>query len=272
MRIDLHLHTTCSDGNYPPQKVIELAVDNELEVISITDHDTDAAYDLIDKAKVGNISIIHGVEITANHEGNEVHVLGYFRNGTSDRLRDFLKRLQDERVGRISESIRNLEKHNVKLNYDDLAKFSKGESIGRNHLASLLVENGFADTVKKSFELFLRKDMNIVPQLLTPVKEAIEIIRSNDGVAVWAHPPQRFFDDYLNIFRGYGLQGIEAFNYRKTTSTSNYYTDTAKKLNLFVTAGSDWHGFENEDFPGKLYYKESVTDKFVSHMLESRKP
>jgi 3',5'-nucleoside bisphosphate phosphatase len=270
MRIDLHLHTICSDGVYSPDEVINFAVKSGLEVISFTDHDTDAAYGLIDKATLSfGLRIIHGVEITANHEGNETHILGYFRNGSSAKLKGYLKNLQKARVTRINEGIKNLAKRNIKLSYDDLTKFSKGESIGRNHLANLLVENGYASDIKESFALYLKKDLNIVPQLLTPVKEVIEIIRDCDGIPVWAHPPQKYFDEYLPTLREYGLQGIEAFNFRKTGRTSNYYTDTARKLNLFVTAGSDWHGFEDELFPDKVYYKEYLTDKFVNYLFDN---
>ncbi|MFH0888717.1 MAG: PHP domain-containing protein [Planctomycetota bacterium] len=265
MRIDLHLHTTCSDGVYSPAEVVKIAITNKLELISFTDHDTDAAYKLIDVNEIKkHLNIIHGVEITANYQDNEVHILGYFGNGTSDKLQDFLNLIQNERVTRINEGMGNLRKHNINLSFAELKEFNKGESIGRNHLANLLVARGYATSIKEAFTLYLKDELNIIPRLLTPVKDVIGIIQENKGVSIWAHPPRKLFDEFLPVFKKWGLQGIEAFNYRKTRALSDYYCETAKKYNLFVTAGSDWHGFDNEIFPDKIFYHENITDEFVN--------
>jgi hypothetical protein len=265
MRIDLHLHTTCSDGIYSPSDVIRLAINNGLEIISLTDHDTDAAYQCINAEDIKKrLKIIRGVEITANYQDNEIHILGYFKNATSNKLQRFLNRIQNERVNRINKGIKNLREHNIKLSYDELSEFNKGESIGRNHLANLLVARGYANSIKESFMLYLKDGLDIIPQLLTPVKDVIEIIHEDKGISIWAHPPHKFFEEFLPVFKGWGLQGIEAYNYRKTRGLSDYYCKTAKKYNLFVTAGSDWHGFDDETFPDKLFYHENITDKFVN--------
>jgi hypothetical protein len=263
MKIDLHLHTTFSDGIYTPEQVIKLSRDSGLEVISLTDHDTAGVYQHLDGAESGRLKIIRGVEITANQDGNEMHILGYFKNGLSDRLTRFLNHTQAERISRIKEGLNNLRKHNVNLSYDELSEFNKGESVGRNHLANLLVARGYASSVKESFLLYLKDELNNIPRLLTPVKEVIEVIHQNGGLAVWAHPPRRFFEDFLPVFAGLGLDGIEAFNYRKTTAFGLHYSDTAVKYNLLVSAGSDWHGFEGEVFPDKVFYREEMTDKLV---------
>lgn len=264
MKIDLHLHTTFSDGIYSPEQVIKLSQDNGLAVVSLTDHDTAGAYQSIDGLAPDGLKIIRGVEITANYDGNEMHMLGYFKKGLTGRLRDFLDHTQAERISRIKEGLNNLRKHNINLSYDELSEFNKGESVGRNHLANLLVARGYARSVKESFGLYLKDELNNIPRLLTPVKEVIEVIHQNDGLAFWAHPPRKFFESFLPDFVALGLDGLEAFNYRKTTAFAHYYTDTAQKYGLLVSAGSDWHGFEGEIFPDKVFYREEITDKLVN--------
>ena len=131
-------------------------------------------------------------------------------------------------------------------------------------MANLLVARGYAASVKESFGLYLKDELNNIPRLLTPVKEVIEIIHQNGGVAVWAHPPRKVFEKFLPGFVECGLDGIEAFNYRKTTAFAHYYAEIAQKHNLLISAGSDWHGFEGEIFPDKVFYQEEITDKFIS--------
>ena len=264
MKIDLHLHTTYSDGIYPPEEVVKLSRANGLDVISLTDHDTVGAYQELGEIETNGLKIIRGAEITANHAGNEIHILGYFKDGLSEQLQDFLNNTQAERINRIKEGLSNLRKHNINLSYDELNEFNKGESVGRNHLANLMVARGYTTSVKESFLLYLKDELNIIPQLLTPVKEVIEIIHRNKGVAIWAHPPRKFFEGFLPAFVECGLDGIEAFNYRKTTAFAHYYADMAMKHNLLISAGSDWHGFEGEIFPDKVFYQEEITDKFVN--------
>src|SRR3989339_141430 len=264
MKIDLHLHTTYSDGVYSPEDVVKLSRDNGLDVISLTDHDTAGAYQELGEKETNGLRIIRGVEITANYDGSEMHILGYFKGVLSGQLQDFLNNTQAERISRIKEGLTNLRKHNINLSYDELNEFNKGESVGRNHLANLLVARGYAASVKESFGLYLKDELNNIPRLLTPVKEVIEIIHQNGGVAVWAHPPRKVFEKFLPGFVECGLDGIEAFNYRKTTAFAHYYAEIAQKHNLLISAGSDWHGFEGEIFPDKVFYQEEITDKFIS--------
>ena len=130
MKIDLHLHTTYSDGIYPPEEVVKLSRANGLDVISLTDHDTVGAYQELGEIETNGLKIIRGAEITANHAGNGIHILGYFKDGLSEQLQDFLNNTQAERINRIKEGLRNLRKHNINLSYDELNEFNKGESRG----------------------------------------------------------------------------------------------------------------------------------------------
>lgn len=267
MKIDLHLHTSFSDGIYSPEQVIKLARDSGLEAIALTDHDTIGASQSLAGKSAGGLKVICGVEITANYDENEMHMLGYFKDGPGERLNVFLNHTQAERISRIKAGLQNLGKYNINLSYDDLSEFNTGESVGRNHLANLLVARGYAPSVKGAFVSYLKDELNNIPKLLTPVKDAIEVIHQNGGLAVWAHPPRRFFEDFLPVFIDFGLDGIEAFNYRKTTAYAHHYADTAEKYNLLMSAGSDWHGFEGELFPEQPFYRENITDKLVGLLL-----
>lgn len=263
MKVDFHLHTNCSDGLFKPDEVIDMVAREGYGLVAITDHDCAGAYDwLKDRPLPHPLRIIKGVELTANHQDKEIHILGYFRDGFSGELAAFLKDAQAERNRRINTSIKNLQKHNINITYGDLLDFSKGESVGRNHLASLLVHKGYVASQREAFDLYLNDETAIVPPMMTPVKKAIELIHNSNGVAVWAHPPYDWFQPFLPDFVNWGLDGVEAYNQKRSLANARHYQQTAEGLGLLVTAGSDWHGFEGETF--LTNYVPEIVDRFVN--------
>ena len=263
MKVDFHLHTNCSDGIYKPDEVIDMVAQQGYNLVAITDHDCAGAYDWLKGHQLPpGLKIIKGVELTTNHQDKEIHILGYFRDGFSGKLTGFLKDAQAERNRRISTSIKNLHKFNISITYGDLLEFSKGESIGRNHLASLLVHKGYVSSQKEAFDLYLNDDAAIVPPMMTAVKKAIELIHGSNGIAVWAHPPYDWFHSSLQEFVNWGLDGIEVYNQKRSLANARHYQQTAEGFGLLVTAGSDWHGFEGETF--LTNYVPEIVDQFVS--------
>lgn len=264
MKIDLHLHSNMSDGIYPPEEVIKKAEADGLEVISITDHDVYSG-----NGKLGGyyqsacIKIIHGVELSASYNEEEVHILGYFRNGISERFKRFLSQAQTNRNERITTGLKNLKEQGVDITYEDLMKLSQEGSIGRSHLARLLVARGYADSPFQAFQKYLKYDREIVPRTKTKAKEGIEAIRESDGITIWAHPSLHLFDKFLKPFIDFGLQGIEAYNRKKNKNNSFYFHTAGEKLGLFITAGSDWHGLENETFLSQEQYPYKIIERFI---------
>lgn len=280
MKIDLHLHTNCSDGVYSPAEVVRRAREAGLEIISLTDHDSCASYEYLGTMEgepvrrpdrtgamkgENNIRVIQGMELSSNYEGNEIHILGYFRDGINRELEEFLATAQTDRHKRISIGIENLKKLGVELSYEELLRLSQSESIGRNHLARLLIEHGYVNSASEAFQEYLKYDLDIVPRTETPVKTVIAIINASGGIAIWAHPPFRLFDKYLTTFIGLGLQGVEAYNRKKSGNNSFYYHTVAEKFGLMITAGSDWHGFPHDTFLNETHYPAEILEKFINH-------
>ncbi|MFH1226922.1 MAG: PHP domain-containing protein [Planctomycetota bacterium] len=263
MKIDFHIHTNCSDGIYSPTQTIDMAAREGYEMIAITDHDSAAAHAALkDYPIAGNLRLIKGVEITSNYRDKEIHILGYFRDGFSPELESFLKEAQAERLRRINTSIKNLEKYKINVTYGEIFKYSKGESIGRNHLASLLVDKGYVASQKEAFDHYLSDDMAIVPPIMTPVKKAIELIHNSNGIAAWAHPAHEYLLEFIPEFIRYGLDAIEVYNQKRSLANARHYRNTAEGLGLMATAGSDWHGFEGESF--LTNYLPEVVERFVN--------
>jgi len=266
MELDLHIHSNLSDGLYSPEEVVRLARETGLETISLTDHDCYLGDKLLKTlAELNGIRLIRGVEFSAVYDHEEMHILGYFPEGITSELERFLQTAQADRQRRILEGINNLKKIGIELSYEEVNRLSEGESIGRSHLARLLVERGYAASALDAFQDYLKYDHNIVPQTETEVKRIIAVIRGNNGIAIWAHPPMRLFDKYLAGLMEIGLQGIEAYNCKKSKNNSFYYHTVAEKLGLLITAGSDWHGLKEETFLTKGRYPPAVIDEFIKY-------
>jgi len=267
MTIDLHLHSSISDGLYAPEDVLKKAKAEGLKVISLTDHDSYSGYERLKTASTNDdIRIIRGVELSSTYEDNEIHILGYFKNGVSRGLKVFISRAQSDREGRISEALVNLKGKGIELTRNELMQFYHGESIGRNHLAQLLVSRGYADSFTRAFQDYLKYEMNIVPRTKTLVEDAIKIVKDSGGVSVWAHPPFKLFDKCIKTFMDIGLDGVEAYNSRKSNNNSFYYHTVAEKFGLFITAGSDWHGFPEEKFLGEKNCPVETLSRFIERV------
>lgn len=266
MRIDLHLHSNCSDGMYAPEEVLRRVQAADLGMISITDHDSCSAYEQVKKSSDNGVRIIRGVELSSTYENNEIHIMGYFRDGINGALERFLTDAQANRRRRIALGIENLlKKYGMELSYEELIQISQPESIGRNHLARLMLKQGYVNSIAEAFRVYLNYNFEVVPQIETQVKTVIDIIRASGGITVWAHPPFGLFDKYLTVFMDLGLQGVEAYNQRKSSKNTFYYHTVAEKFGLMISAGSDWHGFQNETFLSEANCPPEVVENFINH-------
>ncbi len=247
---DLHMHSTFSDGQYSPSKLVELAKEKGLEVLSITDHDSiDSVAEAMDAGERLGIQVIRGVELSAEDCPN-LHILGY--NIAPDAVKDFLNGLQKRRDERKYRILEYLWENGVVLNLADVEKLSLGSSIGRPHFAMAMVNAGFVKNSKEAFEQYLdtpefRRTDQGKPSAETCVKQ----LKRAGGRVSLAHPFQirlghETLEGLVQRLVSYGLDAIEC---RYTTHTPEQTAECmrlAEKYALHITGGSDFHGEGNK--------------------------
>jgi hypothetical protein len=240
---DLHLHTNFSDGTFSPERVVMEANRLGFAAIAITDHDIlDGIEPALSAGDQYGVEIIPGVELSAESDGEEIHILGFCMDW---RDRQFRQKLQEFRESRRTRAMRIVDKLNqlgIDIEYDDVLKRADSTSIGRPHVATALVEKGHVATASEAFYRFLGDDRPayVAKQRLSPA-EAITMILNVGGVPVLAHPGilrQNIVPELVSS----GLMGLEAFHPYHTVELSDYYCDLAKQYNLLITGGSDCHG------------------------------
>lgn len=249
--LDLHAHTTYSDGTYTPHELIAHAREKECEYISITDHDN---YDHIDH--IGNIPdgivYVPGVEISAEFKGT-LHILGYDFDPQHPELKDTLQTLQEARYNRNVKMLEKMADQGFHITMEELHEESKGGMVGRPHFANLMLAKGYVKNYQEAFDKYLAKGQPLYmdKQRLEP-KEAIRLILAAGGIPVLAHPYQtklegRELEDLVAKLASYGLRGIEAYYSHHSKEQVKEYLSYAKKYGLLVTAGSDFHGANKAD-------------------------
>lgn len=244
MRVDLHVHSTASDGSLSPSAVVRAARAGGLHIISLTDHDTAAGFAEADAAATGFVHVIPGIEVSSVHEGAELHILGYYIDPGHAVIAGHGSEARTRRVARMAEILDGLKRQGVSMEMADVvAAAGPAESLSRPHLARALIRRGYANNVSEAFERWIGDACPAYRpvNLLTPA-QAIERIHEAGGIAVWAHPSMETFRRELRRFRGQGLDGIECFRPKCPASDSLELEREATALGMFVTGGSDWHG------------------------------
>jgi predicted metal-dependent phosphoesterase TrpH len=248
-RADLHLHTTHSDGTYTPAEVVDLAHRSGLAAIALTDHDTVSGVPEAQAAASGldNLEIIPGVEISAQHRGRELHLLGYFLRLDDAPLGAALDRLREHRVGRFWNMVDRLRGCGVSLEEGELRARARSGALGRRHLAELLVNARRAGSVQEAFHRYLGDGGRVaLPKVSLPMAEAIALLRGAGGVAALAHPTYDCNRESLAELRALGLRAVEAEYPGYRSQRVRQLRAWAAELGLAVTGGSDCHG------PGRL--------------------
>ncbi|MBZ5537471.1 MAG: PHP domain-containing protein [Acidobacteriia bacterium] len=243
MRADLHIHTHHSDGSFPPERLIELAEEQRLDYLAITDHDCFASYEAASRAIALRglaLKLIPAAEFTAMLDGEEIHVLGYFKEFPSTRIQQYAGRAQAERRSRVVRALENLAKIGVEASIDDIQAHPGCQSLTQLHLAFLLIEKKYASSVAEARRVYLTD--RVLPKFNMQAKEVVETITGEGGVAVWAHPEAENFDRNLKLLIKSGLSGVEVLNLRRQNKASRQFVKAARKNKLVTTLGSDWHG------------------------------
>jgi predicted metal-dependent phosphoesterase TrpH len=244
-RADLHVHTTSSDGEYTPDQIVELARLSGLLAVAITDHDTLDGVAAAQAAAVGTtVEVIPAVEISAEHAGREVHLLGYFVRLDDKPLRQALDHLRQHREQRFWDMVERLKSLGVEVNAGERQRLLAGAGVlGRRNLAEALVRSGQATTVREVFRRYLGDGGRIaLPKVLLEAGQAISLVRGAGGVASWAHPPFDGAEEMLRGLASLGLGAVEVEFPGVKSSRNRYLRQWAAELGLAVTGGSDCHG------------------------------
>ena len=250
-RVDLHLHTTVSDGALRPEELVKAASVAGIQVMAVTDHDSvDGIRDAERAASDLPIQVIPGIEVSASLDGDDVHVLGYFLDPDDRVLREALSRLQEGRVTQARSMVERLAELGRPLDWDRVMAIAQGGSVGRPHIAKALVERGYVVSVDEAFSRFLgRRGPGYVEGRKLLPQEAVSLIREAGGVPSLAHPIIVGASDYrldldrlLPVMVEAGLEGIEAYYKAYTPELTARLLALASRHGLVPTGGSDYHG------------------------------
>jgi len=251
--VDLHLHSTCSDGVHAPDEVVRLAVAAGCSAMALADHDSIDGVETAMRAgeKLG-IEVLSGVELSVVwEEWHDIHLLGY---GFDPRHRALLEALEEFRTFRETRNQKIVAAINTRLAEEqrepiDFARVAAlaGGTLGRPHIARALMEKGYVRDMEEAFRRYLRPCN--VPKWAFPADQAIELIHRAGGVAVLAHPPfitprRSRLARLVGAFAAMGMDGIEVYNSGTGDDTLPWYLGLARRHNLIVTGGSDFHGIE----------------------------
>jgi predicted metal-dependent phosphoesterase TrpH len=247
IRVDLHLHTTASDGRCTPLELVEQAAAAGLTVMAATDHDTTAAVEEVRvRAAERGIEAIAGIEVTAVEDGRDIHVLGYFLNPSDPSFLAFLagqRRTRVERVHAIAAKLLELKMPVDLSGALAAADIRSGRAIGRPQVARAMIEAGYVANTREAFDKWLGRDQPaFIPRSGPSPETVIATIHRAGGLASLAHPGRTLIDARIPALRAAGLDGLEAYHSDHDAAAAEGYCRMADDLGLLVTGGSDYHG------------------------------
>lgn len=285
-KIDLHIHSTASDGTLSPLEIIGMAQSLNLSAIAITDHDTiDGSKSAISFQIPSSIKFLTGVEISASPPANftcsgSFHILGYAINLNDTELNRILGTLQNARKNRNPQIIERLNKFGMDLTLDEIRKDAGEGQLGRPHIARYMVKKGYVESIKEAFNQYLGKGKPAyVDKFRLDCTKALKIIIDAGGMPVLAHPVliqlknNKRIEDLIITLKEMGLKGIEVYYPEHTTDITRRYIKIAKQNDLLITGGTDFHGSLKPEIKmgsgrGNLSIPYSLYEKLVECNLQ----
>jgi len=275
MMVDLHIHTTASDGSLTPGQVVEEAALKQLAAIAVTDHDTiNGVEEGLAAGKKFNIKVVPGVEFGVDYLVKETHILGYFSEENYLGIKQYFDWILEKRHERNRMLINNLNNAGYEITIEEMYKKAGGGTPGRPHLAKCLIEKGYAANVNETFDkILLRKDI-YVPREKTSPESVISEILNNKGIPVIAHPvyldEEGMFDTALREFMELGLKGIEVIHSDHSARDTGKYMKFAMDNDLIMTGGSDFHGANKDNaFIGMPEVKDDLYHGLAALLYKS---
>ncbi|MBO4509256.1 MAG: PHP domain-containing protein [Spirochaetaceae bacterium] len=275
--IDLHIHSSASDGEYSPSEIVFFAAEKRISVIALTDHDTVSGLEEAEAAAAEKgIVFVRGIEININRQRGEFHLLGLGLKDISPSLESLTRRLQNERVERNRTIIESMKADGFDVDYEELESLFPGQNLGRPHIAAYLLEKRIVKRRQQAFDKYIGHGRPYYRgKQGAELSEAVTAIVESGGIPVIAHPLSLYIswgkmEATLAEFRSAGVRGLEAWHPGAKVSSCRRLETLARKLGFFVTAGSDFHG-ESVRADRKLGYtagKIEIADKFWTEELQ----
>lgn len=257
--IDLHTHSTASDGTFTPSELIADAKERGVEAIALTDHDTlDGLAEAIEKGKEIGLEVINGIEFSTEYSGKEVHILGYLFDIDNKILNAKVEELRLDRERRTKLMLEKLAKYKLPISMEEILEEVEGNIISRTHIANAMLKKGYVYTKSEAFRSYLSPTgVAYVPKENIDPFEAIRVIKESGGIASLAHPKliglgREKYEEFLAQLAKAGLDAVEVYYPGFEKGDEEYYKKTADKYNLLYTGGSDFHGLNRPGtYPGK---------------------
>ncbi|MBU3918253.1 PHP domain-containing protein [bacterium] len=272
--VDLHLHSSKSDGTCSPKELVRLAEERNIKIISLTDHDTVAGVcEAKIQAEKSDIKFISGIEISAKYKGGTLHILGYGIDVDSKPFLDKISKFQNIRKNRNRKIVKKLNELGIKIDIDEMMEKSMDiYSLGRPHIAEILIKRGLVKNMDEAFDRYLgRNKKAFVKKEVFTSDESIKIIHEAGGKAFLAHPVTlnlegARFIDYLDKLVKHGLDGIEVYATLHSPEKTQFYKTLAIERNLMISAGSDFHGDMKPETPfGICNNGKKVNSNLISY-------
>jgi len=277
--IDLHSHSTFSDGSLTPKELAKRAKDLGLSALALTDHDTTAGLgQFMEACSEFGITGVPGVEISIEVSSGTMHMLGYFIDSRNDSLENALKCIRKGREERNEEILKKLNALRVKLTFDDVKAFAAEDVIGRPHFALAMVQKGYVASKELAFDLYLGKGKPAYTERYRmSAADSIEMIVNASGVAVLAHPftlnlGQKALRELVKDMSGKGLKGIEVYYPEHDKEHIREYESLANEFGMVATGGSDFHGGLNPRIElGRGFGNIKIEDSVLEKLQKRRK-
>lgn len=280
MMIDLHVHSTFSDGSLTPTQVAERGRDLGLKVVALTDHDTTGGLaEFLAAARACGIEGIPGVEISVDTKKGTLHMLGYFLDSGNAELQTALTRIREGRKIRNQGILESLNRLGFALTMDEVAAYAGEDVVGRPHFAMAMGAKGYVSSKEEAFEKYLGKGKTAyVDRYRMSSTDSVRVIRGAGGVPVLAHPftldlGKKALDELVDQLKAEGLQGIEVYYSEHSPEMVGEYEALAKKHGLALTGGSDFHGALNPMIElGRGFGGLNVADELVEELRRRKGP
>lgn len=226
--------------------MVDLASAGGLDIIAIADHDSIGGIaEAAEEAHTTGITLIPAIEFSCTLEERDVHIIGYLTDCHNHDLRRWVTDFQQARRQRLKEMIAILQSLGISIELQEIEGNCPAESMGRPHVAQVMVKKGYVQSTNQAYDRYLRKGAPaFVSKKRVPPCEVIDLINTCGGISVWTHPEMDTFLSYIEPLCSHGLQGVEAFNPKLKPVVTRRLLHAARKYHLLVTGGSDWHGLE----------------------------
>lgn len=247
--IDLHIHTTASDGTDTPTEAVEKAARLGLSAIAITDHDSvSGVKEALAAGERFGVEVVPGIEVSSDYRSTNVHILGYFIDLDNGGMQPVLDWVINERLVRNTRMVDMLRADGFDISMEELAAAYPASVLGRPHIAEMLAKKGYCESVKDGFSKYLNRGRKYyLPKQRISMEKAVQTIREAGGVAVLAHPLEYFFPDnevveMMEYGKSLGIRAAEAYYSEHSLPETEKVLAMAKQVGLGVTGGSDYHG------------------------------